>query len=62
MLYTALFISIGRKKTLCIAAVIQVSSAIGAAWAPNFLTYVILEFIIGAACHGVFMACCVLGK
>ena len=56
------FFSIGRKKTLCLSAVIQVAAALGAAWAPNFIVYVILEFIIGAACHGVFMCCCVLGE
>ena len=54
--------SIGRKKTLCTASVVQVASALGAAWAPNFVIYVILEFVIGAACHGVFMCCCVLGE
>ncbi|KAK3097630.1 hypothetical protein FSP39_011541 [Pinctada imbricata] len=51
---------IGRKKTLVISAVIQVSAAVGVAFAPEFYSFVILEFIVGAACHGVFMAACVL--
>lgn len=52
---------IGRKKSFYIAAVFQVCSAMGVAWAPNFWSYLVLEFLVGAACHGVFMCCCVLG-
>ncbi|XP_052815895.1 organic cation transporter protein-like [Mya arenaria] len=52
---------IGRKKSLCIAAVLQLGAALGVAWAPNFWVYLVLEFLVGAACHGVFMASCVLG-
>lgn len=52
---------IGRKKSFYLACILQVASAMGVAWAPNFWVYLVLEFLVGAACHGVFMSSCVLG-
>ena len=54
--------SIGRRKAFEISAILQLAAALGIAWAPNFWVYVLLEFAVGAACHGVFMSSCVLGK
>ncbi|XP_061177652.1 organic cation transporter protein-like [Saccostrea echinata] len=52
---------IGRKKGLYLAFVILVAAAFGVCWAPEYISFVVLEFIIGAANHGAFMICCVLG-
>ncbi|WAR04984.1 ORCT-like protein [Mya arenaria] len=52
---------IGRKKSFLISAVFQLASALGVVWAPNFLVYTILQFCVGAGCHGVFICSCVLG-
>ncbi|XP_048771493.2 organic cation transporter protein-like [Ostrea edulis] len=52
---------IGRKKALYVTFVILLAAAFGICWAPEFISFVILEFIIGAANHGAFMICCVLG-
>lgn len=53
--------TIGRKKALYVTFVILLASAFGVCWAPEFISFVILQFIIGAANHGAFMICCVLG-
>jgi hypothetical protein len=34
--------------------------AVGVAFSPSFIVFVILEFFVGAAHHGGFMICCVL--
>ncbi|XP_069140758.1 organic cation transporter protein-like [Argopecten irradians] len=52
---------IGRKKTLYITVIILLGAAFGVAWAPTWTSFVILEFVIGAANHGAFIICCVLG-
>ncbi|KAJ8314567.1 hypothetical protein KUTeg_006717, partial [Tegillarca granosa] len=52
---------IGRKKTFAITAVILFLSGLGTAWAPEYYSFVLLQFIDGAAVHGIFMICCVLG-
>ncbi|XP_033740119.1 organic cation transporter protein-like [Pecten maximus] len=51
---------IGRKKTFSICSVLMLASALALAWAPEFYSFVLLEFTVGAACHGLFMVCCVL--
>lgn len=53
--------TIGRKKTFTITVFIVLASALGVAWAPEFYSFCVLEFIVGAAHHGAFMICCVLG-
>ncbi|KAK3086309.1 hypothetical protein FSP39_016703 [Pinctada imbricata] len=52
--------SIGRKKTLMLSALIQVGVSTGTAFAPEFYSFVILQFIVGAACHGFYVPACVL--
>ncbi|XP_033739920.1 organic cation transporter protein-like [Pecten maximus] len=52
---------IGRKKTLYVTVVILLGSAFGVAWAETWVSFVVLEFVIGAANHGAFIICCVLG-
>lgn len=56
------FFSIGRRKAFSIAAFFQLAAALGVVWAPNFWVYALLQFCVGAACHGAFMCCCVLGN
>ncbi|XP_062566025.1 organic cation transporter protein-like [Saccostrea cucullata] len=50
----------GRKKALVISAVIQVVSAVSVAFVSNYYVFVILNFFVGAACHGVFVPASVL--
>ncbi|KAK3086719.1 hypothetical protein FSP39_022468 [Pinctada imbricata] len=52
--------SIGRKKTLMLSAFIQVGVSTGTAFAPEFYSFLILQFIVGAACHGFFVPAYVL--
>lgn len=62
LLYVIVYLRIGRKKALYVTFVILLASAFGVCWAPEFISFVILQFIIGAANHGAFMICCVLGQ
>ncbi|XP_069101118.1 organic cation transporter protein-like [Argopecten irradians] len=52
---------IGRKKTFLITSVILVASSVSAAFAPEYYSFLVLEFIVGASIHGLFMVCCVHG-
>ncbi|OWF47020.1 Organic cation transporter protein [Mizuhopecten yessoensis] len=52
---------IGRKKTFAITSVVLVASSVSAAFAPEFYSFLMLEFIVGASIHGLFMVCCVHG-
>ena len=54
--------SIGRKKTLYVSFILTLASSVALAWAQNFLMYVILRFIIGAANAGIFMTGFVIGQ
>lgn len=51
---------IGRKKALVISAVLQVSAAVSVAFVSNYYVFVVLNFLVGAACHGVFVPATVL--
>ena len=51
---------IGRKKTFQLSTIITLAMAVGVAFSPSFIVFVILEFFVGAAHHGGFMICCVL--
>ena len=53
--------SIGRKKTLYVSFIIVLASSVALSWAQNFVMYVILRFIIGAANAGIFMTGFVIG-
>lgn len=53
---------IGRKKALVISAVLQVSAAVSVAFVSNYYVFVVLNFLVGAACHGVFVPATVLSK
>ncbi|VDI31068.1 MFS transporter, OCT family, solute carrier family 22 (organic cation transporter), member 4/5 [Mytilus galloprovincialis] len=61
LLFGILADTFGRKKSLYLAIIILIGSAFGVCWSSSYITFVILEFIIGAANHGAFMICCVLG-
>ncbi|KAJ8315587.1 hypothetical protein KUTeg_007737, partial [Tegillarca granosa] len=52
---------VGRKKSLYIALIILIASSFAVAWIPNYVGFVILQFIIGGTSHGAFVVCCVLG-
>ena len=59
ILYISSF-RIGRKKTFQLSTIITLAMAVGVAFSPSFIVFVILEFFVGAAHHGGFMICCVL--
>ncbi|XP_060063685.1 organic cation transporter protein-like [Ylistrum balloti] len=52
--------SIGRSKTLLITSIILLLSSVGTAFAPDFYSFTVLQFIVGASNHGMFVLVCVL--
>ncbi|XP_041369552.1 organic cation transporter protein-like [Gigantopelta aegis] len=52
---------IGRKKTLLISLVIQLGSGIGIAYSPNYISFVVFNFLCGIARMGEFMIAFVIG-
>lgn len=54
--------SIGRRRTFQISAVMTCAVAFAVAWAPEFYSFCVLEFLMGATVHGFFLLCAVLGK
>ncbi|XP_013395182.1 organic cation transporter protein isoform X3 [Lingula anatina] len=51
----------GRKRLMFISQIIQVMSGIGLAFAPEYITFTILRFMLGAAHSGVFLPAFVIG-
>ncbi|XP_078335241.1 organic cation transporter protein-like [Crassostrea virginica] len=51
---------IGRKKALVISAVLQVTAAVAVAFVSDYFLFIVLNFLVGAACHGVFVPANVL--
>lgn len=56
----SLFLSIGRRKTLMAAVLLWNVSGFALSWAPETISFIILEFIVAAAQHGAFMVCNVM--
>ncbi|XP_060067794.1 organic cation transporter protein-like [Ylistrum balloti] len=52
---------IGRKRTLIMAISILFLSGMAASWSPEYYTFVIIQFVNGAACRGVSVLGFVLG-
>ncbi|XP_060068370.1 organic cation transporter protein-like [Ylistrum balloti] len=52
---------IGRKKTLCLSFLMLFGTTLGLAWAPDYITFCILRFLVGASCAGMFMTAFVIG-
>ncbi|XP_060068379.1 organic cation transporter protein-like [Ylistrum balloti] len=52
---------IGRKKTLYISFLLLLGSTLGVAWAPDFITFCVLRFLVGTSCAGMFMTAFVIG-
>lgn len=52
---------LGRKKTLYVSSWLLLISTLAVAWAPSFWVFVVLRFIIGTSCAGIFMSGFVLG-
>ena len=44
--------SIGRKKTLCIAAMLMMVSTIGLSWVSSYIAYVLVRIFVGASYGG----------
>ncbi|XP_061175966.1 organic cation transporter protein-like [Saccostrea echinata] len=51
---------IGRRKTLMAAVLLWNVSGFAVCWAPEYISFIILEFIVAAAQHGAFMVCNVM--
>ncbi|XP_022286350.2 organic cation transporter protein-like [Crassostrea virginica] len=51
---------IGRRKTLMAAVLLWNVSGFALCWAPEYISFIILEFIVAAAQHGAFMVCNVM--
>ncbi|XP_033741750.1 uncharacterized protein LOC117328333 [Pecten maximus] len=51
---------IGRKKTLHFSFLMLLGTTLGLAWAPDFVTFCVLRFLIGVSCAGVFMTAFVI--
>ncbi|XP_060072913.1 organic cation transporter protein-like [Ylistrum balloti] len=51
---------IGRKKTLYISLLLLLGTTLGVAWAPDFVTFCVLRFLVGASCAGMFMTAFVI--
>lgn len=51
---------IGRRKTLMAAVLLWNVSGFALSWAPDTISFIILEFIVAAAQHGAFMVCNVM--
>ncbi|XP_053397966.1 organic cation transporter protein-like [Mercenaria mercenaria] len=45
----------GRKKALCAALALLLVVSASVTWAPEFYSFAILQFLIGASAHGAFM-------
>ncbi|XP_069108125.1 organic cation transporter protein-like [Argopecten irradians] len=52
---------IGRKKTLCLSFLLLFGTTLAVSWAPDFITFCILRFLVGASCAGMFMTAFVIG-
>nr|XP_022328515.1 organic cation transporter protein-like isoform X2 [Crassostrea virginica] len=53
---------IGRKTTMYVGLLLLIAAAFGVSWAPEIISFTILEFIIGGTNHGSFLCTNVLGQ
>ncbi|KAJ8312988.1 hypothetical protein KUTeg_010361 [Tegillarca granosa] len=51
---------IGRKRTFQLTSLLMVIVAFAVALAPEFYSFCVLEFLMGASEHGFYMTCVVL--
>ncbi|XP_060079708.1 organic cation transporter protein-like [Ylistrum balloti] len=53
--------SIGRRKTILLCSICLLISSVSTAFAPEFYSFTVLEFLVGASNHGLFILVCVMG-
>ncbi|XP_061189312.1 organic cation transporter protein-like [Saccostrea echinata] len=53
---------VGRKISMYIGFLLLIVSAFAVSWAPEIISFTVLEFIIGATNHGAFLCTNVLGQ
>lgn len=53
---------VGRKITICVGLLLLIAAAFAVSWAPEIISFTILEFIIGGTNHGSFLCTNVLGQ
>lgn len=52
----------GRKTTMYVGGLLLIAAAFAVSWAPEIISFTVLEFIIGGTNHGSFLCANVLGK
>ena len=52
----------GRKMTLCVSSILYLGCALGIAWTPSYVVYLVLIFAVGFFSVGNFMPAFVMGK
>lgn len=60
--HTIFVFRIGRKKAIQLSFILVTATAISLAFSPNYIVFVILYFLLGAANAGVFTTRFVIGK
>ena len=60
LLFGSLSDKLGRKPTFLLANLLLLSSGLGCALAPNYTTFVVGRFVVGAAIAGVEASCFVM--
>lgn len=53
---------VGRKITVCVGLLLLIVAAFAVSWAPEIISFTVLEFIIGGTNHGSFLCTNVLGQ
>ena len=53
---------VGRKPALALTLILQVILGVSVSFSPNYITFAILRFLLGAVNIGVFTTAFVLGK
>ncbi|XP_072036910.1 organic cation transporter protein-like [Amphiura filiformis] len=61
ILFGAIADRVGRRHTLLVALVIQLTAGIATVFSPNYLTFVILRFLIACATGGIMILSLVIG-
>ncbi|XP_048774399.2 organic cation transporter protein-like isoform X1 [Ostrea edulis] len=52
----------GRKTTMYVGGLLLIAAAFAVSWAPEIISFTVLEFIIGGTNHGSFLCANVLGQ
>ncbi|KAK3082771.1 hypothetical protein FSP39_004982 [Pinctada imbricata] len=62
LVFGALSDIIGRKKAILVGYIVLIASSFAVSWMPTFIIFCIMEFIIGASSHGMYIICNVMAQ